>query len=242
MVVDYFGITQCEEDVKRLKRKNEDNIVILDNVQAPFRMNKESEADYVFTSLRKAFPVPDGGLVRCREVRLQETEELNKFSQYKIAASYLKHLGSDCYYDDEIYLELFRRGEDMIDADYDRGASLYTQRAIYTLEVERMATLRRRNAHYLVKGLQRIGIDPIVEIPDEAVPLFVPVVLNRRDQVRKALFANQIFCPVHWPVSGHKEELERGRFMEVHELSLIVDHRYTTSDMDRMLTVIADNI
>lgn len=87
-----------------------------------------------------------------------------------------------------------------------------------------------------------MGIKPCREIENDAVPLFVPIILQKRDKVRKAMFAEHIFCPVHWPVIEYKEELKTGVYMAEHELSLIVDHRYSSDDMDRILTVIKNNI
>ena len=239
--INYFGIVNCEEEIIWAKQNLKDVVVVLDLVQAPFEINTKSDADFAFTSLRKAFPLPDGGVVRSQNYQLPIVTEPNRFSQYKIAASFLKNLREDGYYDDSLYLDLYGKGEAMMDEDYQTAASCYTTKNIAALDIEYFAQRRRENASYLIRGLSQIGIKPCVAVSPEAVPLFIPVLLDNRDKVRKALFRNQIFTPVHWPIAGHEKELKCGCFMAEHELSLIVDHRYTIEDMERMISIIEEN-
>ena len=105
-----------------------------------------------------------------------------------------------------------------------------------------MSILRKRNAVTIQKGLERLGLKPCVAIPKDSVPLFIPIILKDRDKVRKAMYAHNIFLPVHWSVEEHVEELKRGVYMAKHELSIIIDHRYTSSDMEKILSVLENNI
>lgn len=242
-MVNYFGVISCEKDINWIKRNYPDSFVILDNVQAPFRIEKPTLADVTFTSLRKAYPVPDGGMVLKNGLNLPSYHEVAKFSQYKIAASYLKEKRTCGYYDDDIYLDLFHRGEESIDDNYDTAPSDYTLRVFRNLDIRRIAVLRKRNTSHILSGLIKIGLKPCIDISENDVPLFVPILLSERDKVRKAMFSNHIFLPVHWPVEDQKKkELKRGLYMSQHELSIIIDHRYSISDMDRILKVLADNI
>lgn len=124
MIINYFGICLSEEDVIWAKENLENVTVILDNVQAPFEMAKETKSDFVFTSLRKAFPVPDGGVVVKTKENITSVTIENKFSQYKIAASFLKNLRSRGYYDEDLYLYLYGKGEDIMDRDYESGPAI----------------------------------------------------------------------------------------------------------------------
>lgn len=216
---------------------------MLDNVQAPFLIEKPTLADVSFTSFRKAYPVPDGGMVQKKELDLPSYHDAAKFSQYKIAASYLKEKRTCGYYDDDIYLDLYHRGEESIDDNYDTAPSDYTLRVFGNLDIRGIADLRKRNTSYIMSGLSKIGLKPCIDISGNDVPLFVPILLNDRDKVRKAMFSNNIFLPVHWPVEERmKKDLKRGLYMSQHELSIIIDHRYSISDMDRILKVLEDNV
>ena len=92
---------------------------------------------------------------------------------------------------------------------------------------------RQTNAAQMVKGLDEIGIKPMIPVSPDSVPLFVPIYLENRDDVRRRMFQHEVFCPVHWPLDGMS--VKRGADMAKHELSLIVDQRYGEKDMDLMI-------
>ncbi len=64
LVINYFGLCDVNIDIDWLKENFNDCFVILDNVQAFYEMDKPTNADFSFTSLRKTFPVPDGGWIK----------------------------------------------------------------------------------------------------------------------------------------------------------------------------------
>ena len=99
---------------------------------------------------------------------------------------------------------------------------------------------RLNNAHYLLEELKKIGVNPILPLNEGYVPLFIPITLEKRDVVRKAMFQKEIFCPVHWPLEGF--ELQRGRIMAEKELSLIIDQRYGRKEMAEIIAVLKDNL
>lgn len=71
-------------------------------------------------------------------------------------------------------------------------------------------------------------------------PLFLPIILDNRDAVRRYLFERMIFCPIHWPMQDNCFEM--GYRMYKNELSLIVDQRYNENDMFRLLNALEDAI
>ena len=70
--------------------------------------------------------------------------------------------------------------------------------------------------------------------------MFVPVLVpyGKRDELRKYLIENEIYCPVHWPESKYHKLDERTEYIYQNELSLVCDQRYTESDMNRIVEVI----
>ena len=81
--------------------------------------------------------------------------------------------------------------------------------------------------------MSELGIKPLISVPEDAVPFFVPIYLENRNEVRKRMFQQEVFCPVHWPLDGMK--VKCGAKMAAHELSLIVDQRYGQKDMDEII-------
>ena len=243
LLINYFGLKDCKSMVDQLRNIHQDMVIILDNVQAPYEMLNETDADYTFSSFRKAFPVADGSWVLSKKGGLSQFEKINEFAQYKIAASYLKAIRDQHLFNDEVYLDLFHKGEVKIDDDYQTDMTQMSKDILANMEWNRWAILRERNAEIILEGLKKLGISPIIPLRENAVPLFIPIRLEKRDKVRKAMFANNIFLPVHWPVEEeYKGRLKRGSDLAAHELSIIVDQRYSVSDMKRILNILENTI
>lgn len=240
LLVNYFGLMSLEKDIQRLRIYNKYVCIIEDNVQSLLSMFEPSSADYRFTSFRKALPVPDGGWVKTKYAMLQP-ERINRFAQYKIAGGILKGLRHYQCFDDSLYLKMLETGEEKIDENLDKSISQFTLDTLANQNLVRFKTLRVRNAEYLVKHLAEIGITPMISYSEGCVPLFIPICLRNRNIVRNALFAKQIFCPVHWPIpnEGYAEYTMAMKMQEV-ELSLIVDQRYNTQIMQEIINTIKE--
>ncbi len=243
LLINYFGLKDCKTMVTQLRCIHQEMVILLDNVQAPYEMLNETDADYTFSSFRKAFPVADGSWVVSKNNTLPQYSRVNEFAQYKIAASYLKKNRDQHLFNDEVYLDLFHKGEMKIDDDYLTDMTQLSKDILANMEWTRVAILRKRNAETIIEGLKELVINPIIPLKENTVPLFIPVRIEKRDKVRKTMFANNIFLPVHWPVKEeYKNRLYRGSDLAEHELSIIVDQRYTVGDMNRILSIIESNI
>lgn len=242
LLINYFGLKDCKAMVEHLRNIHQEMLIVLDNVQAPYEMQNETDADYSFSSFRKAFPVPDGSWVLSKKNRLVQYERVNEFAQYKIAASYLKAIRDQCLFKDDVYLDLFHKGEVKIDEDYQTDMTSLSKDILANMEWNKWAILRKRNADIIINGLKELHIMQIIPVKENMIPLFIPIRIENRDKVRRAMFANSIFLPVHWPVEDdYKDKLNRGGDLAAHELSIIVDQRYSMSDMRRILTILEKN-
>ena len=237
LLINYFGLQNLQKQVAYVRSLNKDAIIIEDDVQGFYEFQKELiGVDYKFTSLRKTFACPDGGLVKTENL-LPEVKTVNKFHQYKLAGSILKSLRKPEYYDDAVYLSMFEKGESMIDDEIAEGMSDMAVNIITKTDIDRLAYIRRRNAKFICDGLETLCIKTILPVAEDKTPLFIPVYLDDRDKVRKYLFQHNCFCPVHWPLEGLN--VKKGAEMAEHELSIIVDQRYTNADMEYILDLIS---
>lgn len=235
LVINYFGLQDLTEEIAFIRAMYEKAIIIEDDVQAYYEFKKPlGEVDFKFTSLRKTFAVPDGGLVKTNHP-LPKVEVPNTFGQYKAAAGLLKSM-REGNFNDQIYLEMFEKGEDLIDSELECGMSRIAEKLYSIVDDERVKVRRLNNARYLIDELEKVGIRPILPLLEGHVPLFIPIYLENRDEVRRRLFQHEVFCPVHWPLEGMS--LKRGADMAEHELSLIVDQRYNMQDMNQIVSLI----
>ena len=239
LIINFYGLKDLSKQITFIREFDDNAIIIEDDVQAFYEFKKDLDGvDFKFTSLRKTFAVPDGGLVKTNYI-LPKVKSINTFGQYKAAAALLNSL-REGYFNDQIYLELFEKGESLIDDELECGMSPIAKKLYSYVDEERAKDRRLNNARYIIEHLAKLGIKPILPLTEGHIPLFIPIVLKNRDVVRRAMFKKDIFCPIHWPLEG--EELQRGRIMAETELSIIIDQRYGVKDMDEIILVLKENI
>ena len=104
------------------------------------------------------------------------------------------------------------------------------------LPLEEIKAKRMENASFLHDELEKLGIKHTYN--PESVPLFIPVFLENRSEVRKKMFSNNIFTPVHWPYESDKLNGTIKNQLYETEISLICDQRYSLEDMKRQIEVL----
>lgn len=236
LIINYFGGIDIGRQIKSVKQIDSQASIILDNVQALFHMFSKVNADFVFTSFRKILPVPDGGWVLTESKGLEKCEGHNEFAKYKVAGGILKAFKNSQLFSDELFLELFDRGESLIIDNLNATISDSTIRILNGLDFKFIREKRIKNAKIVLDRISKMGITPLLNFDREQVPLFVPVLLSKRDYIRKELQKQNIFCPVHWHRSVATQHLDQ-KLYEM-ELSLLVDQRYDEGDLDKMISVI----
>ena len=237
LLINYFGLQNLSSQINLIRLINDKAIIIEDDVQAYYEFKKPlGSVDFKFTSIRKTFAVPDGGLVKTKH-HLPTTTTPNTYGQYKAAAALLKSM-RDGNFNDQIYLELFEKGEQLIDDEQECGMSQIAEKLYSFVNEEHVKVRRLNNARYLVSELKKIDIEPLLPLKEDNVPLFVSIILKNRDEVRKAFFQKEIYCPVHWPLDGLV--IKRGEQMAREELSLIIDQRYGRKQMDQSISVLKE--
>lgn len=238
LIINYFGLQDLTDSIAIVRAWDDKAIIIEDDVQAYYEFRKPlGDVDFKFTSLRKTFAVPDGGLMKT-QYELPRVETPNTFGQYKAAAALLKSM-REGNFNDQIYLEMFEKGEKLIDGELECGMSCIAEKLYGVLDEEHVKIRRLNNARYLVEELSKMGIAPILSLTENHVPLFIPIYLENRDEVRRRMFLHEVFCPVHWPQEGM--DVKKGREMSEHELSLIIDQRYGKREMDLILSLLRKN-
>lgn len=232
VLINYFGMTKLNNDINKLRELIPGLVIIEDDVQAYYELNA-SIADYSFTSLRKWFPCPDGAEIKSAK-RLNGNIELhdNNWAQFKLAGNILKNYSD--YIDDGIALALLNKGEEVLDAKYLSPCSEATKNIFTSLNLNEIARKRKRNAKILHKELSEMNIPHLYS--ENSVPLFIPIFIENRDELRRAFFAKQIFTPKHWPRMS--DELNGMNSLYDTELSLICDQRYGIEDMMKQISVL----
>ena len=232
-IMDYFGYTSYSPDLSGYK-----GTVIRDVTHSLFSATY-SDADYYFGSLRKWCGVWTGGYAWTKDGHKLETgKPCCEYIKIRKQAMEEKRKYIEGQGKSKEYLQLFNEAEEYLETAGIAPASERDSCLARKLDVERIKSSRKANAEILRSAFPDWLIFP--EIKDTDCPMFVPVSVpgNKRDGLRLNLIKNEIYCPVHWPVSEYHKPDEKTARIYSNELSLVCDERYTTEDMKRTVEVI----
>lgn len=235
LLISYFGMIDVKKIAERIKEHNPNVVIILDDVQNYYSQYSESNFwDYRFNSYRKWFAVPDGAEAFCKSGFLDFPKTKNSFAQYKFSGNVLKNFSN--WVEDTLCLDLIKKGEEILDKDYNCECSKISKQLFPKISFEEIKVKRQENATYLHFELEKLGIKHIYN--SDRVPFFIPVFLENRDEVRKEMFKNNVFTPVHWPYESDILNGQKKNKLYETELSLICDQRYSMDDMKRQVKVL----
>lgn len=237
LLINYFGYIDINSLTYRIRNNNRNIRIIVDDVMNYYGFAQYEEYDYSFTSFRKWFPVPDGAEIKCtlNDAEIPRIGENNMFYRYKLAGNILKNYRD--YIGDDICLELIKKGEELLDSEYIASCSNFTKCFMEIEDKREAAKRRKRNAEVLHEGLDRLGIKHIYRC--DAIPLFIPIFIKNRDDIRKAFFRNSVFCPVHWPYDWQNKFFDlKINPLYYEELSLVCDQRYGEEEMAFQLEIL----
>lgn len=239
-LIDYFGYTDSSTDLKNYK-----GVIIRDVTHSIFSQ-RYKDADWYFGSLRKWCGIWTGGFLWSQDghqlsvkAEGQSKYPLLRKQAMRKKAEYISNLDTTSEEPAfKSYLNIFKEAEDFLEHAGIEPASQRDVHLIGQLDINGIKTRRRANAEILRTAFQELLIFPTMK--DNDCPMFVPILVpsGHRDQLKKYLIRNDIFCPVHWPIStDHQIDEKTGRIYH-DELSLVCDQRYTKEDMERMVETI----
>lgn len=229
LVMDYFGYENNDFEATG-------GIIIRDLTHNPF-CNRHKDASYYFGSLRKWCGFYTGGFAYGVESIQSYNDE---YVSLREEAMTQKKTFIDGKRDDKHYLLLFEQAEKMLESceifDGDKRDIV----AANHLDIQKIIARRRQNAQQILNEFGDIAIFP--EVGSNDCPMFVPILVKNRDELRKYLISERIYCPSHWPITKEHRISEATKQLYNEEISLVCDQRYTEDDMNRLITVLKRGI
>ncbi|WP_066190738.1 aspartate aminotransferase family protein [Gracilibacillus timonensis] len=238
----YFGLEEfnCDNLIEEIN--NQSTIVIEDITHRLLcDISYSTKTDYTIASLRKWFGIPTGGYATKKNGTFKNkpfkcSEEFihNKIKAMQEKYQYVKGQGID----KNEFMDKFNSYEQTLkDIDWSYEIDSTSFNCIQRVNIESIRKSRRSNAEILYAKINELEyIKPLIPKPDLGgkCPLFVPVMVsgNKRDGLRNFLIQNNVYCPVHWPAEGIIDS-----DIWKHELSLICDQRYSSTDMHRIINL-----
>ncbi len=234
-LIDYFGYTSSLPDISAFR-----GIVIRDVTHSLFSATY-SDADFYFGSLRKWCGIWTGGYAwsKAGHKLLAKTIDNTGYTTLRKRAMQLK---SSYIHGGEVknkeYLTVVEEAEDCLDKAGIVLAADRDEELAKRLDIGFLKSRRKTNAKVLFQAFSNWLIFPDPSPTD--TPMFVPIFVpdGKRDALRQYLIRNEIYCPVHWPLSGYQRLDDRTEYIYQNELSLVCDQRYEEEDMYRIVETI----
>ncbi len=235
--IDYFGFPTDTDLVKAVKQRQA--WVLEDACQALLSAVSNPLSDFVLYSPRKFLGVPDGGVVIMNNGELPLPGQLPgpppEWWLRAVHASVLRH-EFDRFGGERGWYDLFQRVEASGPVRPCRMSELSQLLLRYHFDYRSIAERRKTNYQTLLQMLGEYAL--FGDLQDGVVPLGFPVRLRNRDEVRRQLFEENIYPPVHWTIDGSVPKAFAGSHKLSRQiLTLVCDQRYDRSDMERMACV-----
>lgn len=266
--MNYFGYseTNMEKYIKKFKEKGK--IIIEDITHSILSEKKYSEhSDYLIASLRKWFPISSGAIAICcnKKFSLELSENTNqKMIDLKQTAmenkknfieseniSIIKNLENNLIQNlekkqnnyelnkKEQFLKDYSESNKILEKDYQNySIDKNSLEILMGIDIKEIINRRKENAKIIYDKLSKnLKIKFLVNnLNENDCLIFVPIILENktRDDLRKYLIDNKVYLPVHWP----NEEKINNIFEK--ELSLICDHRYTKTQIEKYIDLILE--
>ena len=210
---------------------------IAEDVTQSLCMAGISEADYIFGSLRKWFPVPDGGFLISRRTRYSNLENTRDVDvQLRAMDEKQKYVltGSG---DKEKYLRIHSEAEKLLaDEDMCYGMSEFSRKILGKIDYRHSMLQRQRNANYLVRHIPagKVLLNRN-EYQNDEIPLYIPIWVGNRELFQKHMAHNGIYLSILWGLKD-KDALsgmsDADRWHYSNLLAVPCDDRYGEEDME----------
>lgn len=253
-IIDYFG-TEFVSNEEICEFLNKNNIVILDITHSIFDKNRfkiNHENLYLISSLRKAFPIPDGGILYHTNSKFKMNGYFPKGYENMLEAMvlksfYLKNVSEPTFKKSanlkNCFLTLYKNYE--IDKD---TSSIQLQDIpsislciLKNINISNIINRRSENLNFLYKNISNKE-HFLCNISDIKSPFIIPLIFEseeKKNVTKELLIRNRIYPPIHWNL----QNMIPKNYLYEHELnkkilSIPIDQRYDDEDMLRAVNIL----
>ncbi|UDM73882.1 aspartate aminotransferase family protein [Vagococcus fluvialis] len=246
----YFGFATNESIFKEIEIMKQSGVIVIEDITHNLFscLQEESNSHYYVGSIRKWLGIPSGGFVSgIKELNIKSDVQTNfvnlRIENFKLKKVYLSSK-------EELLKKVFLKGFSRAEAVLDKDSKPYkidpkSFEIISNYSVEKLKRIRRQNYSYLLGKIGQCQNVQVVfeDIKKNITPLFFLIDAGKnRDELRAYLAANEIYCPVHWPIAKQVEStIINYKIRDVYSnmISIPCDQRYGIEDMERIVQVIS---
>lgn len=231
-IMHYYGSLQQEYIVSEIKDlKLQWGFMIIEDTTHCIFTKSQIIGDYCVCSLRKWFAIPDGGVLYSlnsldilKSKNFSRNIDINKIYGMVLKNLYLEY-GIDV---NSLYRMIFCESEELLDSKMGiQRISYMSELLLNCYDIKDMINKRRNNYNTLVRMISDLDIILPMKFSSDDCPFTLPIYHSKRNDLRKYLIENKIYCAIHWPIS--ECDYNNNIFKKV--ISLPLDQRYNYEHM-----------
>lgn len=241
LFIDYFGFNPNHEVMQAVKERGA--WILQDAAQALLSTFERPFADFVLYSPRKTVGIPDGGILKSQcDVDFSDVLLKDPPPEFVLAATnvfWARTLFDRTGAGD--WFSLYRMTESLNPIGGYRMTDLSLALLKNGFDYDQIARTRRSNYRALYESLSRVSL--LGELFDNVVPLGFPIICSHREKLLSELYAQKIFCPVHWPLAGVVPEIFNGaHWLSQKILTVLCDQRLCESQINQLRRKVRERI
>lgn len=226
LYVNYFGLK--EKYISNIINNIGPEKLIIDNTQS-FYSKPFPEVDTIY-SPRKYFGVSDGAYLFTNKL-------INKKYEHDNSVGRIEHLVGRVESGASSYYTQFKKNDKILEDQDIKYMSRFTKAVLQTIDYDRVKLIRERNFLFLHEFLSEKN-ELFIDVMNINGPMVYPFLVND-SSIRNKLIENNIYIATYWPEvldSVSRQSVEASLVNNL--LPLPVDQRYSTTDMQKIVTVI----
>jgi dTDP-4-amino-4,6-dideoxygalactose transaminase len=237
LFIDYFGFDLHSEAMQEVRERKA--WILQDAAQALLSTFTRPHADFILFSPKKTVGVPDGGILQSQCSEDFCSVKLKTAPAYAVQAVYdafwmrtnFDYTGAGDWFNQ------YKTAEKMTPIGNFQMSRLSEALLRSGFDYIQIAQQRKANYRYLLEEVPNKGLFPF--LPDTVTPLGFPIFCVNREQLQARLYAENIFCPVHWPLaSAVPQAFKHSYKLSKKLLTLLCDHRYSVSLLNKITTIV----
>ena len=248
LIVNFFGLRRAETWQGWVSSQNKKLVIIEDHSHAPFsQWALNSQADYVFASLRKSLPLVDGGYLRTKNLSpkkiFQSGGDTADFAIDMLSASVLQRTTDY----DEVVNKLYYSGENKLDGKHTISRiSKYSFEILRQLDLVKIAKKTSDNLKIFCENFA--DSNACIELnrkflkTDDPTSAFNPILkfssMQLRDKCHNALFEIGAMPSIYWGGLGNEVSEQAHKECDT-LLAIPLDFRHSTDDAKRIAQFIS---
>ncbi|HOX77114.1 MAG TPA: hypothetical protein PLW31_03665 [Bacteroidales bacterium] len=217
LFIDYFGATQKDRLSTTIDFLSSKNIFIIQDMVQCLHLDQDKMfGDYIFNSFRKFFPIEGSVLLSKKEININFSKRTcSKFVLNKRMGQLLRYFHVNYgMFSSSSFLKFFKTADKNYYDEQNYKMSKTSRAILKKFDIDLLIKTQKQYYQFLLDNFGNYV--PELLNNQRFVPLGFVIVVPERDLLRKKLFLENVYPPVHWILS---DEIDDQLFSESIALS-----------------------